>query len=67
MMSEWLGAKTLGMNRLVLLWVFSMPIVVGCASALEDRGTTAASPPLHRGPGGTYVPGDTRYHGSGGP
>ena len=55
-------AKTLGLT----LCVAVASLVAGCASGGEDV-RIRSSPPLHRGPGGTYVPGDTSYHGSGGP
>jgi len=48
------------------LCVVVASLVAGCAWDGE-AGRMRDSPPLHRGPGGTYVPGDTSYHGSGGP
>jgi hypothetical protein len=50
-----------------LIWLaLTVSIVAGCVAAGQDA-PVRRSPPLHRGPGGTYVPGDTTYHGSGGP
>lgn len=42
-------------------------VVTGCGAAAQSGAPVAASPPLHRAPGGGYVSGDTSYHGSGGP
>jgi hypothetical protein len=43
-------------------------LVSGCGTlAASDPSRYYASPPLHHAPGGGHVPGDTSYHGSGGP
>ena len=42
-------------------------LVTGCGALAQSASPSAASPPLHRAPGGGYVPGDTTYHGSQGP
>jgi len=42
-------------------------LVSGCAALDQSGPTPYGSPPLHHAPGGGHVPGDTSYHGSGGP
>jgi hypothetical protein len=42
-------------------------LITGCSALTQGASPSAAYPPLHRAPGGGYVPGDTTYHGSGGP
>jgi Spy/CpxP family protein refolding chaperone len=42
-------------------------LVAGCSALAHSATPSATSPSLHHAPGGGYVPGDTTYHGSGGP
>jgi len=53
------------LGELIVL-MLTASIVAGCVAGAQDAPARRA-PVLHRGPGGTYVPGDTTYHGSGGP
>jgi hypothetical protein len=57
--------RRLLLGELIVL-MLTASIAAGCVVGALDA-PPRRSPPMHRGPGGTYVPGDTTYHGSGGP
>lgn len=52
-------------SLLLILWI-AVVFVAGCALP-PPSPRPSDGPPLHSGPNGTFVRGDTSYHGSGGP
>jgi hypothetical protein len=42
-------------------------LAAGCAELAQSGPSPYGSPPLYHAPGGGHVPGDTSYHGTGGP
>ena len=58
------GGRVLRAASLSLLVVL---LGAGCAELAQSGPSPYAPPPLHHAPGGGHVPGDTSYHGSGGP
>jgi len=53
--------------RVASLGLLVARLASGCGALAESGPSPYASPPLHHAPGGGHVPGDTSYHGSGGP
>lgn len=51
----------------LLLILFAVVLLVAGCALPPPSPRPSDRPPLHSGPNGTFVPGDTSYHGSGGP